>query len=71
MNLTFNFLPRAVVAAYLDEQDAEVDILGPRGSAVREVEDDILNLDARVQILQRRVGQLQHRGVRDTDQRRY
>ena len=60
-----------VFAAYLDEQNAEVDILVPRWSASREVEDDILNLDARVQILQRRVGQLQHRGVRDTDQRRY
>ena len=71
MNLTFNFLPRAVVAAYLDEQNAEVDILVPRWSASREVEDDILDLDARVQILQRRVGQLQHCSVRDANERRY
>lgn len=57
--------------ADLDEQNAEVDVLGPGGRAARQVEDDVLCLGARRQYRFQRVGQLQHRGVRDSDQRGY
>ena len=60
-----------VCVAYLDEENSEVYVLRPGWRAAREVEGDVLGLGARRQDGLQGVRQLQHRRVRDPDQRRY